>query len=99
MRTSIHHAVEAAILRPAEDNRSAADPGRKVVIRVRDLAFVREVHPITLEDVLHLEVKELTIGEDIPAATKDSRIGIVDYRGLDPVAQVNTHCSNPLAQF
>jgi hypothetical protein len=43
--------------------RLAADVGRVVIVVVGDLAFVREVDPVALEDVLHFEFEQRLVGE------------------------------------
>jgi len=48
----VDEAVQLPVLAPRDDDRLAADGGGEVVPRVRDLALVRQVDPVALEDVL-----------------------------------------------
>ena len=59
----IDECVQLALAVAGDHDRLAADMGRVVVIVIRDLAFVRQVDPVALEDVLHLEFKQCLVGK------------------------------------
>ena len=63
MRAGIGQRVELAVLAAGDDDRLAADEDGQVVVDIGDLALVREVDPVALEDVLHLELEQLLVGE------------------------------------
>jgi hypothetical protein len=44
---------------------------------------MREIHPVSLKQVLHLQFKELHIGEYCPIATKQTVGGILDQRCIE----------------
>ena len=66
VRAGVDQAVQPAVLVARDHDRLAADVGREVVAGLGDLALVREVDPVALEDVLHLELEDLFVGEDPP---------------------------------
>src|SRR5262249_21291100 len=63
MRAGFGERFELAVLAARYDDRLPADVDGEVIVDVRNLAFVREVDPVALEDVLELELEELLIGE------------------------------------
>jgi hypothetical protein len=73
----IDEGAQLAIAVARNDDELAAHPGREVVVLVRDLALVRQVDPVAFEDVLHLELKEPGIGEDVPRDTEHALPGVV----------------------
>jgi hypothetical protein len=52
--------------------------GREAATRVRHLALVGQVDPVALEDVLHLQLELLLVGEDPAVGAVDAGRGIVD---------------------
>jgi hypothetical protein len=78
MAAGIDERVEFALLVPGDDDRLPPDVGREVVADVRDLAFVREVDPVPLEDVLHFEFEEFLVGENAPVGAVNAILGILD---------------------
>lgn len=72
VRARVDEAVELALLVAGDDDGLAADGGREVVADLRDLRFVGEVHPVALEDVFHLELEQILVGEDRPVGADDA---------------------------
>ena len=63
---------------PGDHDRLPADVGGEVVAGVGHLAFVGQVDPVALEDVLDLELEDLLVGEDPPVRAVDACLGVVD---------------------
>ncbi len=63
MGAGVDQRVELALAVARDHDRLAADVGGVVVVVVGDLAFVRQVDPVALEDVLHLEFKQGLVGK------------------------------------
>jgi hypothetical protein len=61
----VDEAVQLAILVAGDDDGLTTDVTGEVVIRVGDLAFVRQIDPVAFKDVLHLELEQLGIGEHV----------------------------------
>jgi hypothetical protein len=59
--------VQLALLVAADHDGLATDVGGEVVPVVRNLALVREVDPVAFEDVLHLQLEDFLVGEDVAA--------------------------------
>jgi hypothetical protein len=81
------HRVQLAGLVARDDDRLAADPRRVVIVVVGDLALVRQIDPVALEDVLHLELEQRLVGEDVAAAAEDAGVLVVLHRGGEQVVQ------------
>ena len=64
--TAVHAAVDQHVYLAGQvttdDDRHQADERRLVIARIRNLAFVRHVHPGAVEDALHLVVEHLGVG-------------------------------------
>src|SRR3712207_8711121 len=56
-----------------DDDRLTADVGGEVVPHVRDLALVREVDPVPLEDVGHLQLEDLLVRSEEHTSELQSR--------------------------
>ncbi len=77
MGTGVQNRLELAILGPGDDYRLTTHRGGVVVARILDLALVGQENPVAFEDVLHLELEELLVGEDaaVTAVVTGFRIG------------------------
>jgi hypothetical protein len=75
--------VQLAIAVTRDKYRLAAHISREVIVLVGDLALVREIDPVALEDVLHLEFEDLRVGEDVPCHLVGAGPGIVLDRRID----------------
>ena len=78
--------VEFAIAIPRNKDRLTAYIGCKVVVLVRDLAFVREVDPVALEDIFHLQLEDLRVGEYISGNPITALFDVVFYCSFEPLA-------------
>src|SRR5262245_9353997 len=78
--TRIDHGVQFARFVACDHDRLAADPGAEIVVVVRYLALMRQENPIAFEDVLHLQLVHLDIGEDVTTATEQSELLVFDHR-------------------
>ena len=78
MGAGIDETVQFAGLVPGDHDRLPADVGGEVVAGVGHLAFVGQVDPVALEDVLDLELEDLLVGEDPPVRAVDACLGVVD---------------------
>ena len=80
MRAGVQYGFELAILGAGDYYRLATHGHRKVVARLRNLAFMGEVHPVAFKDVLHLQVKQFLVGEDTPITLITAGFRIRDHR-------------------
>ena len=78
MRACIDEAVEFAVLAAGDDDGLPADVGGEVVARIRHLTLVGQVDPVALEDVAHLQLEDLLVGEDPAVGPVDAGIAVVD---------------------
>ena len=78
-------ACSCTLLVAGDHDRLPADVGGQVVVVVRQLALVGEVDPVALEDVLHLQLEQLGIGERLPATAVAPVLGIHVHRTVDLV--------------
>src|SRR5258708_10724350 len=69
MTAGIDERVELVVLAAGDKDGLSSHPGRDIVILVRNLTLMREIHPVSLKQMLHLQLKELCIGEYCPIAT------------------------------
>lgn len=91
MRTGVDQRIDAPIPGAGEHHGNAADPGGEKIVRFRQLAFMREIDPIVLEDMFHLQIEQLGVGKGIAPTTESAGFDIVDDRGGDTVAQGGIH--------
>ncbi|VZQ80853.1 Uncharacterised protein [Escherichia coli] len=77
----VDNRVQLTRLVAGDDDRLATDPRGVVIVVVRNLAFVREIHPVVLEDVLHLQLEQIGVGEDVSAAAEYARLFVIHHRG------------------
>src|SRR6516225_5534967 len=91
MRTCIEKCVEFTLAVPRDDDRLTADIAGDVIVVVRDLALVGEVNPVSLPDVLHLQLEQVRIREDVAAATEGTRLGIVLKRAFQAFNKLVQH--------
>jgi hypothetical protein len=73
----VDDAVQLLLLVAGDDHRGATDVGGEVVAHVGDLGLVRQVHPVALEDVLHLQLEDLLVGEDLPLGPDEAVLAVV----------------------
>ena len=90
----VDDAVQLLLLVTGDDHRGAADVGGEVVAHVGDLRLVGQVHPVALEDVLHLQLEDLLVGEDLPLGPDEPVLAVVHHgvgEDLADVGQVLGH--------
>ena len=90
----INDRVQFTALVASDNHGLAANPGGVVVVVVGNLAFVRQVHPIALEDVFHLELKQIGVGEDVAAATEYTALLVVLNGGVQQFIQLRGFVDN-----
>jgi hypothetical protein len=78
MTAGIDERVELVVLASGDKDRLSSDPGSEVVMLVWNLTLMREIHPVSLKQVLHLQLKELCISKHCAVATKQAVGGILD---------------------
>jgi LysR family transcriptional regulator, benzoate and cis,cis-muconate-responsive activator of ben and cat genes len=61
----VNEGVQFAIATACNEDGLAAHIGGEVIIFVGDLTLVREIDPVSLEDVLHFELEDLRVGENV----------------------------------
>ncbi|EKD98039.1 MAG: hypothetical protein ACD_23C00614G0002, partial [uncultured bacterium] len=81
--TGVDHGVELAVLAARDDDGLAADVRGEVVVDLGDLAFVRQVDPVAFEDVLHLQLEQIGVREDVSAAAIDAVFLVVLQGAFD----------------
>jgi hypothetical protein len=72
--------IQIAIAVAGEHDRLAAHVHRQVVAVVRQLALVGQIDPVALEDVSHLELEDVGVGERVPPTSVDA-LRRVDVQG------------------
>src|SRR5690606_17327299 len=77
MAAGIDEGVELAVLVAGDEDRLPAHLGGVVVVLLGNVAFVGEVDPVALEDVLHLQVEQALIGEHLALAAEDALFFVV----------------------
>ena len=75
--------MELTGLIPGDHNRLAADIGRQIVIVVRQLTFMRQVDPISLEDVFDLQFEDVGVSERLPTTPVDPVLGVLLHGGVN----------------
>jgi hypothetical protein len=83
MTAGIDERVELVVLASGDKDRLLSHPSCEVVMLVRNLTLMREIHPVSLKQVLHLQLKELCIGKYCSIATKQTVGGILDQHGIE----------------
>lgn len=98
----VDEGVELAVAVARDDDRLAADLGGQVVVDSGNLAFVGEIDPVALEDVLHLQFEQAWIGEHLPLAAVDAALGVFLEQRTQVIATqghgrgLRCYCSGPV---
>ena len=69
MGAGIDKAVQLAIFIAGNNNGLASDITGKIVVCICNLAFMRQINPVSFENVLHLHLEQLRISEHVASAT------------------------------
>src|SRR6266404_1726966 len=77
MRARVKEGVELTFSIPRDDDRLAADVAGDVVVVVGDLALVSKIDPVSLPDVLHLQLEQLEVREDVATTAEDAGLGVI----------------------
>ena len=83
MAARIDEGVQLAITVARDEDGLTAHIGCEVVVLVGDLALVREIDPVALEDVLHLEFKDFRVGKDVASDPVDALHRVVLHRRVE----------------
>jgi hypothetical protein len=83
MAARIDKRVQVSVTIARDDDGLTAHVGRKIIVDVRDLAFMRQISPVALEDVFHLEFKDFTIGKDVATDAVDTASRVVLHRRFE----------------
>ncbi len=94
VRAGVDDRVQFAALVASDHHGLAANPGGVVIVVVGNLAFVRQVHPIALEDVFHLEFEQIGVGENVAAATEYTVLLVVLNGGVQQFIQLRGFVDN-----
>src|SRR3982075_2508063 len=78
MTASIDEGVKLVVLAAGNKDGLSSHPGCEIVVLVRNLALMREIHPVSLKEVLHLQLKEHGIGKYCAITTKQTVGRILD---------------------
>ena len=76
-RTIIETVSASGKVYPEDERKVSSDVSGEVVVDLRYLALVRQVHPVAFKDVLHLQFKQRGVGEDVAAAAVDARVLVI----------------------
>src|SRR5260370_5169861 len=74
----IDERVELVVFVAGDKDGLSSDPSCEIIVLVRNLALMREIHPVSLKQVLHLQFKECGIGEYRTITTKQTVGRILD---------------------
>src|ERR1700730_16692346 len=78
MTAGIDEGVKLVVLAAGDKDGLSSHPGCEIVVLVRNLTLMREIHPVSLKQVLHLQLKEPCIGKYRTIATKQTVGRILD---------------------
>src|ERR1700694_5509082 len=74
----IDEGVKLVVLAAGDEDGLSSHPSCEIVVLVRNLALMREIHPVSLKQVLHLQLKEPGIGKYRTITTKQTVGQILD---------------------
>jgi hypothetical protein len=66
--TGIDKGIQAAVFAACQKHGLAANIGSEVIIHIGQLAFMRQVNPIAFKNMLHLQLEQIRIREDVTTA-------------------------------
>src|ERR1700730_1553832 len=74
----IDEGVKLVVLAAGDKDGLSSHPGCEIVVLVRYLTLMRKIHPVSLKQVLHLQLKEPDIGKYRTITTKQTIGRILD---------------------
>lgn len=81
----IEEGIELPVLVARDEDRLAPHGQGEEVVLFGDLAFMGQVDPVALEDVLHLQVEQARVGEHLAFAAIDAGFTVVLKHGIEVV--------------
>src|SRR5437773_6765974 len=94
VRAGVGQRIELAVLAPRDDYGLAPDVNSHKVIDVRNLAFVGEVDPVTLKDVLEFQLEKLLVGESGPIKLIDMVYQVFVQHRLELCDTISVACAH-----
>ena len=94
VRAGVGQRIELAVLAPRDDYGLAPDVNSHKVIDVRNLAFVGEVDPVTLKDVLEFQLEKLLVGESGPIKLIDMVYRVFVQHRLELCDTISVACAH-----
>ena len=83
MAARIDEGVQLTVAIAGNEDGLMAYIGREIVVLVRDLALVRQINPVALEDVHYLEFEDFRIGEDVATDAVDTVHRVILHRRVE----------------
>ncbi|MNE38524.1 hypothetical protein D3C80_1324270 [compost metagenome] len=78
----VEEGIEFPVLVARDEDRLTPHGEGQEIILFGDLAFMCQVDPIALEDMLHLQVEQTRVGEHLALTTVDALFAIVFEHGI-----------------
>jgi hypothetical protein len=72
MAAGIDESVKLVVLAAGDKDGLSSDPSCEIVVLARNLTLMREVYPVSLKEVLHLQLKKTGIGKYRSITTKQT---------------------------
>src|SRR5690606_29353966 len=99
VRTGVEQRLELPVLGAGDHHRLTTYGQREIVTGIRYLALMGQEHPVTFEDVFHLQLEQLLIGERPAVATVAPGCRIGFHRTADQtfdLIKLTSHDVTPL---
>src|ERR1700730_297091 len=91
MTAGIDEGVKLVVLVAGDKDGLSSHPSCEIVILVRNLTLMREIHPVSLKQMLHLQLKERGIGKYRTIATKQTVGRILDQCCVETFNDASRH--------
>src|ERR1700730_9107751 len=83
MTAGVDKGVKLVVLAAGDKDWLPSHPGCEIVVLVRNLTLMREIHPVSLKQVLHLQLIEPRIGKYRTITAKQTVGRILDQRRIE----------------
>src|SRR6516165_10346501 len=83
MAARINECIQFTVTVTRDDDGLPPDMRREIVVLARDLALMRQINPVAFEYVLHLQLEDLRIGEDVAIYAIDPVRRVVLHRRVE----------------